>query len=416
MELLGKSKDELREMCAAMAEPAYRGGQIYHALYAERKFALAGMTNLPAALRARLAAEATISLPVVKQRFESTDGSVRYLFGLGGTEKEGINAETAEDSEVTEKIGGGGRSRAWKAASVEAVFMPSEGRQTICVSTQAGCAVDCQFCLTAQLGLIRNLTAGEILGQVLVALEEDRRGREARSDAKAGEEDAGLKPGATQAVPQTVAGIAQRDPIQTNVVLMGQGEPLLNFEAVMTALRILLDPEGVGISAKHVTLSTSGIVPGIERLGLEKARPKLAISLNASNDEQRDALMPINKKYPLSVLLDACKKYPLRPWEHLTFEYVMLGDVNDAAEDARRVVRLLAPLKSVKVNLIPWNPGELPYRESSAERIEEFRRILVDRGIPAFVRYSRGRDVMAACGQLALMQIENAQPSSALSF
>ena len=194
MELLGKSKDELREMCAAMAEPAYRGGQIYHALYAERKFALAGMTNLPAALRARLAAEATISLPVVKQRFESTDGSVRYLFGLGGTEKEGINAETAEDSEVTEKIGGGGRSRALKAASVEAVFMPSEGRQTICVSTQAGCAVDCQFCLTARLGLIRNLTAGEILGQVLVALEEDRRGREARSDAKAGEEDAGLSP------------------------------------------------------------------------------------------------------------------------------------------------------------------------------------------------------------------------------
>ena len=421
MELLGKSKDELREMCAAMGEPAYRGGQIYHALYAERKFALAGMTNLPAALRARLAAEATISLPVVKQRFESSDGSVRYLYGLGGTEKEGINAEMAEDSEVREKIGAVGKHRALRGASVEAVFMPSEGRQTICVSTQAGCAVDCQFCLTAQLGLIRNLTAGEILGQVLVALEEDRRGREARSEAKAearaAEEDAGLKPGATQtvpqAVPQNVAGITQSDAIQTNVVLMGQGEPLLNFEAVMAALRILLDPEGVGISAKHVTLSTSGIVPGIERMALEKVRPKLAISLNASSDEQRDALMPINKKYPLGVLLEACKKYPLRPWEHLTFEYVMLGEVNDAAEDARRVVRLLAPMKSVKVNLIPWNPGELPYRESSAERIEEFRRILVDRGIPAFVRYSRGRDVMAACGQLALTQIENAQPSAA---
>jgi 23S rRNA (adenine2503-C2)-methyltransferase len=269
--------------------------------------------------------------------------------------------------------------------------------------------VDCQFCLTAQLGLIRNLTAGEILGQVLVALEEDRRGREARSEAKAAEEDAGLKPGATKGA----APDRPRDPVQTTVVLMGQGEPLLNFEAAMAALRILLDPEGVGISAKHVTLSTSGIVPGIERLGLEKVRPKLAISLNASNNEQRDALMPINKKYPLSVLLEACKKYPLRPWEHLTFEYVMLGNVNDAAEDARRVVRLLAPLKSVKVNLIPWNPGELPYRESSAERIEEFRRILTDRGIPAFVRYSRGRDVMAACGQLALTQIENAQPSAA---
>jgi 23S rRNA (adenine2503-C2)-methyltransferase len=250
--------------------------------------------------------------------------------------------------------------------------MPSEGRQTICVSTQAGCAVDCHFCLTAQLGLIRNLTAGEILAQVLLPLEEHK---------------------------------AQLAP-QTNIVLMGQGEPLLNFEPVMAAVRIILDPEGIGISPKHVTLSTSGIVPGIERLAQEKVRPKLAISLNASNDEQRDALMPINKKYPLSVLMNACEEYPLRTWEHLTFEYVMLGGVNDAAEDARRVVRLLSPLKSVKVNLIPWNPGELPYRESSPVRIEEFRRILVDRGVPAFVRYSRGRDVMAACGQLALLQIE----------
>jgi 23S rRNA (adenine2503-C2)-methyltransferase len=186
---------------------------------------------------------------------------------------------------------------------------------------------------------------------------------------------------------------------------MGQGEPLLNFDAVMAALRILLDVEGVGLSPKHVTLSTSGIVPGIERLAQEKVRPKLAISLNASNDEQRSTLMPINRKYPLGVLLEECKKYPLRPWEHLTFEYVLLGGVNDTPEDARRVVRLLSPLRSVKVNLIPWNPGELPYQEPSEERIEEFRRILNDKGIPAFVRYSRGRDVMAACGQLALLEI-----------
>jgi 23S rRNA (adenine2503-C2)-methyltransferase len=189
--------------------------------------------------------------------------------------------------------------------------------------------------------------------------------------------------------------------------MMGQGEPLLNFEPVMGALRILLDPEGMGISPKHVTLSTSGIVPGIARLAQEKVRPKLAISLNASNDEQREKLMPINKKYPLTALIETCKNYPLRPWEHLTFEYVMLGGLNDAPEDARRVVKLLAPLKSVKVNLIPWNPGELPYRETTPEQLEEFRKILVDRGVPAFVRYSRGRDVMAACGQLALLQIEN---------
>src|SRR3989475_4707339 len=347
-ELLSKSKKELREFCVALGEPAFRGAQIYHALYSERKFDVGQITNLPAALRERLSKEARVTLPEVNERFASTDGSVRYLFGLPGGE---------------EKLA--------RPASVEAVFMPSEGRQTICISTQAGCAVDCHFCLTAQLGLIRNLTAGEILAQVLLPLEEQK---------------ARLAP-------------------QTNVVLMGQGEPLLNFEPVMVAVRIMVDPEGLGISPKHVTLSTSGIVPGIERLAQEKVRPKLAISLNASNDEQRDALMPINKKYPLNVLLEACKNYPLRPWEHLTFEYVLLGGVNDLREDARRVVRLLSPLKSVKVNLIPWNPGELPYQEPSGERIEEFRRILNDKGIPAFVRYSRGRDIMAACGQLALLQI-----------
>src|SRR5882762_2525811 len=375
-ELLGKSREELREFCVALGEPAFRGAQIYHALYSERKFDVALITNLPAALRERLSKEARITLPEVKQRFASTDGSVRYLFGLTAAREE--KEFNTEDTEDAEKSGREKTGRLGKPASVEAVFMPSEGRQTICVSTQAGCAVDCHFCLTAQLGLIRNLTAGEILAQVLLPLEEQK---------------AGLAP-------------------QTNIVLMGQGEPLLNFEPVMAAVRILLDPGGMGISPKHVTLSTSGIVPGIERLAQEKARPKLAISLNASNDEQRDELMPINKKYPLSVLMEACKNYPLRTWEHLTFEYVMLGELNDTAEDARRVVRLLASLKSVKVNLIPWNPGELPYHESSAERIEEFRRILVDRGVPAFVRYSRGRDVMAACGQLALLPIQSSPLST----
>ncbi len=393
IELLGKSKEELRAFCAGLGEPAYRGGQIYRALYAERRFDFARMTNLPAALRERLAKEARVTLPELKQRFVSADGSVRYLFGLKGKEEEfnteGSEKESTEGTEKSQK-----RSRRGQTlASVEAVFMPSEGRQTICISTQAGCAVDCHFCLTAQLGLIRNLTAGEILAQVLVALEEQG----GKPGGGITEKDAGLKPGATQ----------------TNVVLMGQGEPLLNFEPVMAALRIMLDPEGMGISPKRVTLSTSGIVPGIERLGREKVRPKLAISLNASNDEQRDALMPINKKYPLKVLMEACKNYPLRPWEHVTFEYVMLGDVNDGAEDARRVVRLLAPLKRMKVNLIPWNPGELPYRESAPERIEEFRQTLHDKGIPTFVRYSRGRDVMAACGQLALLQIDNSPLSVA---
>ena len=382
MELLGKSKEELRQLCAAMGEPAYRGGQIYHALYAERKFDFDKMTNLSAALRERLAKTVGITLPEVKQRFASADGSVRYLFKLRENEKKEQKEFNTENTEKTRSTEGTENRRvADGAVFVEAVFMPSEGRQTICISTQAGCAVDCQFCLTAQLGLIRNLTAGEIVAQVLLPLEENK---------------AKLAP-------------------NTNIVLMGQGEPLLNFDAVMAAARILLDPEGVGITPRHMTLSTSGIVPGIEKLAQEKVRPKLAISLNASNDEQRDKLMPINRKYPLDALLEACEKYPLRTWEHLTFEYVLLGGANDSPEDARRVAKLLASLKSVKVNLIPWNPGELPYKEPSEERIEEFRRVLNDKGIPAFVRYSRGRDVMAACGQLALLQIGNSPPSSAVS-
>ena len=343
VELLGKSQQELREWMVSLGEPAYRGAQVYHALYAERRFDFAEMTNLPAALRERLSREATVTLPRIARKYHSADGSVRYLLPL---DKDGNE----------------------RPASVEAVFMPSEGRQTICISTQAGCAVDCKFCLTATLGLVRNLTAGEILGQVLVPLEDNRE----------------------RLVPRT------------NVVLMGQGEPLLNYEATLAAVRILLDPNGLALSPRHVTLSTSGVVPGIERLAHEKARPKLAISLNASNDAQRDAIMPINRKYPIAALLEACRRFPLRPWERITFEYVLLAGVNDSAEDARRVVRLLSGLRA-KVNLIPWNPGELPFQAPAADAVEEFRRILAEKQVPVFVRYSRGQDIFAACGQLAVI-------------
>jgi 23S rRNA (adenine2503-C2)-methyltransferase len=205
MELLGKSKNELRDFCVSLGEPAYRGGQLYHALYAERKVSVREISNLPAALRERLEAETT--LPTVRRSYTSQDGSVRYLFGLSDS--------------------GADAKRKSGPASVEAVFMPSSGRQTLCISTQAGCAVDCHFCLTAQLGLIRNLTPAEILSQILLPLERHK----------------------SQLAPQT------------NLVLMGQGEPLLNFDAVMAALRIVLDPEGLALSPKHVTLSTSGIVP-----------------------------------------------------------------------------------------------------------------------------------------------------------
>ncbi|MHB8526520.1 MAG: 23S rRNA (adenine(2503)-C(2))-methyltransferase RlmN [Candidatus Acidiferrales bacterium] len=341
--LLGKSIDELRQVAASLGEPSYRGSQIYHALYAERLRTIEEMSVLPAELRRQLAAMADVSLPTIARIHRSADGTVRYVLRLGATGTD--------------------------AATIEAVFMPEEKRQTICISTQAGCAVNCQFCLTATLGLVRNLSAGEIVGQALVALEDNR---------------AALKP-------------------QTNVVLMGQGEPLLNFDAVMAALKILLDPKGLAISPKHVTLSTSGIIPGIEKLAKEAARPKLAVSLNASNDEQRNAIMPVNRKYPLKQLLDACRDYPLRTWEHLTFEYVLLGGFNDHPEDARRVAKLISNLRA-KINLIPWNPGELPYRPPDPVRVEAFRKILADKGYPVFVRRSRGQDVMAACGQLALLE------------
>jgi 23S rRNA (adenine2503-C2)-methyltransferase len=341
--LLGQSKEELRALLESLGEPGYRGAQIYRALYAERRFDFGAMTNLPAALRERLAREASIELPRVVRSHRSLDGAVRYVLSIGDG----------------------------KAANIETVFMPEENRQTICISTQAGCAVDCRFCLTATLGLVRNLSAGEIVGQVLVALEDNR---------------AALKP-------------------QTNVVLMGQGEPLLNYDAVTAALRILLDPNGAAISPRHAALSTSGIIPGIERLAQEKVRPNLAISLNASSNEQRDKIMPINRKYPLEKLLDACRKYPLRPREWLLFEYVLLSGFNDSPEDARRVAKLLSNLRA-KVNLIPWNPGELPFQRPDPARVDEFRRILLDKGVLVFVRDSRGQDVMAACGQLALSEFQ----------
>jgi 23S rRNA (adenine2503-C2)-methyltransferase len=346
-DLLGKSIGELRALAEHSSQPAYRGDQLYHAIYSNRCFDLETISVLPAAWRKQLASEFSIALPRILRRYVSRDASVRYLL------------EVSSDGAAP--------------AQIETVFMPDPredgNRQTICISTQAGCAVDCHFCLTAQLGLRRNLSAGEILGQVLVILQDQREI---------------LLP-------------------QTNVVLMGQGEPLLNYEPVMAALRIMLDPEALALSPRHVTLSTSGIVPGIDRLATEPVRPKLAISLNASTDAQRDSIMPINRKYPLAALLDACRRYPLRSWERLTFEYVLLGGLNDSPEDARRVAKLLAGLRA-KINLIPWNPGALPYQAPTSEAIQKFRAILDEKSIPAFVRYSRGQDIMAACGQLALLE------------
>jgi 23S rRNA (adenine2503-C2)-methyltransferase len=322
-------------------EPKFRARQIYDALYRQRIGDLDKITNLPKTLRARILDEASLGLPVVERYYDSVDGTRRYLLLLSD------------------------------GKAVEAVWMPEEDRSTVCISTQVGCPVNCRFCLTALLGLERNLTAGEIAGQVLrVAADQ---GLEAKVH-------------------------------RLNIVMMGQGEPLLNLSNVLKATRLLADPKGMAISPRRITVSTSGIVPKIAEMGLAEVRPKLAISLNASTEEQRQEIMPVTRKYKLRDLLEACRAYPLRPWEKLTFEYVLLKDVNDTGADARRVVKLLANLNS-KVNLIALNPGPgIPYQTPAPERVSSFQAI-VQRSIPCFVRKPRGLDVYAACGQLKRIEI-----------
>jgi 23S rRNA (adenine2503-C2)-methyltransferase len=317
-------------------QPAFRARQVYRAIYNEKVAEISSITTLPKPLRDEIAAEYTIGTPTVENYFDSKDGTRRYLLQL-------------ED----------GRS-------IETVLMPEEGRNTICISTQVGCPVDCQFCLTALMGMERNLTAGEIVAQVLHVTAAH-----------------GLDPADSR----------------LNVVMMGMGEPLLNLDNVLKASRILVDPEGVGMSQRRITVSTAGIIPKIAEFSRERLRPKLAISLNASNEEQRQHLMPITKRWHLKELIDGCRKYPLRPWERLTFEYVLLRDVNDSDEDARRVVKLLANINCM-VNLIAWNPGPgIPFERPEPERVEAFQQI-IRRSLPCFVRKPRGLDIYAACGQL----------------
>jgi 23S rRNA (adenine2503-C2)-methyltransferase len=303
------------------------------------------ISNLPQPLLNQLVTISTLGGPQTEKRFDSADGTLRYLLRM-------------EDNRT-----------------IETVLMPEDNRDTICISSQIGCPVDCKFCLTALMGLERNLTAGEIVGQVLYVARENR-----------------LNP---------------RDS-RLNVVMMGMGEPLLNLENVLKATRILTDSGGVGMSQKRITVSTSGIVPKMEELGRAVIRPKLAISLNASNEEQRRELMPITRKYHLTDLMEACKAYPLRTWEKLTFEYVLLRDVNDTDADARRVVRLISRL-NCKVNLIALNPGPgIPFETPTAERVESFQEI-VRKAVPCFVRKPRGRDIFAACGQLKRVNEEAGQ-------
>lgn len=341
--LLGLSRDELVAFVSELGEPGYRGRQLFAALHDRRLRSFDEISDLPKALRAKLAERAAVSGLSLESRYISADGTRRYLM------------------------------KTHDSLPVETVFIPEERRDTICFSSQSGCPLQCSFCLTAQLGLLRSLTAGEIVEQIVFVL----------NDAYDGE----------------------RAPHGTNLVGMGAGEPFLAFEPLMKALRIMAESEGLHIVPHRVTISTAGIVPRIRELATMSDRPHLAISLAAATDELRNQLMPINKKWPLAELLAACKEFEasLKATERFTFEYVMLDGVNDSDEQARQLANLLNRHQlRAKVNLIPHNPAEpLPYQPSTPERIECFRAILRDKGIHVYVRQPRGRDIYAACGQLA---------------
>src|SRR5947209_15423595 len=348
--LMGLTQAELITFVEEMREPAYRGRQIFAALNQRRLRSVDEMTDLSKEWRAALAERATATTLTVESRYISEDGTRRYLM------------------------------KTHDGLPVETVFIPEERRDTICFSSQSGCPLQCSFCLTAKLGLLRTLTAGEIVEQIIIAL----------NDAY---------------------GVGVKTPRGTNLVAMGAGEPFLAFEPLMQDLKIMADQKGLHIVPNRVTVSTAGVVTKIIELARIPERPHLAISLAAPTDELRDQLMPINKRWPLDELLTACKEFEksLRPGERFTFEYVMLDGVNDSEEQARQLANLLNrhDLRA-KVNLIPHNPAEpLPYRPTPPERVERFKSILESKGVHAFVRRPRGRDIYAACGQLAARRTTN---------
>ncbi|HUI44051.1 MAG TPA: 23S rRNA (adenine(2503)-C(2))-methyltransferase RlmN [Terriglobia bacterium] len=408
--LIGYSRAELEDLAGACGQPRYRGRQLYHGLYARLAADFSAFTDLARGLRERLAVGYIVGYPEVVREVASQDESVRYLLGLDdGEAVEAVympwRLERRQGRAVATPSGRALPGRMKPAKAAEPAEETGEPRTTLCISSQVGCVLDCKFCFTGQLGARRNLTAGEIVGQVL-AIARARALWGAAKERDSSGAAAGESPALSARVPGN--GPRRRPPRKArtsprlNIVFMGQGEPLLNLAAVMKAVAILADTAACAVPLRRITISTAGMVPRIYDLAREPVRPKLAISLNASNDEQRSALMPINRKYPLGALLEACRAYPLRPREHLTFEYVMLDGVNDSDEDAERVARLLAGL-AARVNLIPYNGGaSLPFRSSPLERVYRYQHILRERGLPAFIRISRGQDIMAACGQLSL--------------
>jgi 23S rRNA (adenine2503-C2)-methyltransferase len=364
--LLGLSAAELTSLVESLGERPYRAKQLMEAVYRQRVESVDEISTLSHELRQKLTEQGvSVGLPRIEQRFVSQDGTVRYLIGF----PDGQSVETVWMPE-----GDGGEAGDGSEAGAEELLAEENGRRrqgqnpgrsTICISSQVGCAVDCQFCLTALLGVKRNLTAGEIAGQVCAVLKD-----------------------------QKVSPPEDR----INLVFMGMGEPFLNYDNFIKAARLLV--EEVGIAERRMTVSTAGIVPRIHDFGKEAVRPKLAISLNASNDAQRTELMPLNKKWNLQMLIAAAREFPLRTREWITFEYVLLGGVNDNPENAKEVVDLLKGMRC-KVNLIALNPGPgIDFTTPEADRVTVFQNILREAGIPAFVRRPRGRDIYAACGQL----------------
>jgi 23S rRNA (adenine2503-C2)-methyltransferase len=346
LNLFGLGREALAELMAQHDEPLYRAAQIYTWLYKKRVRTLAEMSDLGKTLRARLALSSELRWPEPALRQRSRDGSVKYLFRLDD------------------------------GATIESVYIPEARRKTICISTQAGCPLKCAFCLTGVAGYKRNLKAWEILGQVATVMAE-----------------------APEADPDPEA-----RPRSWNVVVMGMGEPLLNYDATLAALRILLDPDGFAIAAKKLTLSTVGILPALEKLMKEPLRPNLAISLHAPNAALRRELMPIEERYAIEDVIAAARRYPIPRGGVVTYEYVMLRGVNDSKAHALQLRRLLRGGRA-KVNLIPLNPApEIPFEAPSAEAVDAFCSVLVEGGLMVSVRRPRGQDILAACGQLHLKQ------------
>ena len=357
--LLGMSLIELTTIAEAAGQPSYRAQQLFDGLYRQRVASVEHISNLPLNFRHYLSRKGDpVGAPSVDQKFVASDGTVRYLikFADGRTVEtvwmpEGDGGEAGDGSEIGNEVQGQS-SNCWD-------------RATICVSSQVGCAVECRFCMTALLGVERNLTAGEIVGQVCAVLNDQK------------------------------VSVAQS---RINIVFMGMGEPFLNFDNFTKAVRLLV--QGIGIPESRMTVSTAGIVPRIYDLGKESVRPKLAISLNASNDPLRTQLMPINRKWDIQKLLAAARDFPLRGRERLTFEYVLLDQVNDTIENARELVELLRGLRA-KVNLIALNPGAgIQFGTPNEERVHAFKAVLTAADLPSFIRRPRGRDIYAACGQL----------------